>query len=809
MTILQHGIAQTASAASGYQISRSVRLNAADTPYFTRTPSVAGNRKTFTWVGRVKRSGLSSAQILYSAGPFTNSNQHTWIGFKAGDTLNVEAGVYGVSTAIAVATAAVFRDVSAWYDIQVAIDTTQAVAADRVKIWVNGTLQTIAASPTYPTQNYDTAINNTVVHRIGNDPVGEQFAGYIADEYLVDGQALDPTYFGQTDSATGVWYPKAYTGTYGTNGFWLKFDDNSGVTATTLGKDSSGNGNNWTPNNFSVTAGVGNDSLVDSPTNYGTDTGAGGEVRGNYPTWNPLLGPTPLAATFADGNLYCSAPNGEHAHTSMATPTTGKWYWEFTMGANVLGQGVGIALTTSRARDTSSYYYGAKSTGTVGTLYTNGGAGATYGANYTTSDVIGVALNLDSQTLTFYKNGVSQGVAVSGIARSNWDAVIAGGGGVAMNAYINFGQRPFAYTAPSGFKALCTQNLPTPAIGASASTLANKYFDTTLYTGDGTANRTINNSGSMTPDLVWIKSRSSASFNHILLDSLRGLGNYLTSATTGAEGGVGALSWTNSGPTTNGFKVDAGTNGSINGSAATFVAWQWNAGNSSVSNTSGTITSTVRANQAAGISMATYTGTGANATVGHGLGVQPSLIIAKGRGNAFDWSIWHKTFTGLEYLNFSTVAKGSNATVWNSTVPTSSIFSIGTATGINASTIGYVAYCFAEVPGFSKFGSYTGNGSTDGTFVYTGFRPRYVVVKRTDSTSNWSVYDTERDTYNDGSANLLWDNLANAETALAHDIDILSNGFKLRSTDTDSNASGGTYIFMAFAETPFQYSRAR
>ena len=558
----------------------------------------------------------------------------------------------------------------------------------------------------------------------------------------------------------------------------------------------------WVPTNFSVTAGVGNDSLVDSPTNYGTDTGAGGEVRGNYPTWNNLLGPTPLGCTFSDGNLYCSAPNGDHAHTSMATPTTGKWYWEFTMGSSVLGQGVGIALTTSRARDTNSYYYGAKSTGTTGILCTNGGAGATYGANYAANDVIGVALDLDNQTLTFYKNGVSQGLAVSGVAQNNWDAVIAGGGGQTTAAYINFGQRPFAYTAPSGFKALCTKNIPTPAIGASSTTLAKQQFDVVTYTGNGTTQSITG--VSFAPDFVWTKNRSST-YTHCLFDRIRGATKYIQTSNTNAEGtSATTLTSFNS----DGFSMggDVGTNGA---SPLTYAAWMWKAGGTGVSNTAGTITSTVSANTAAGISIVTYTGNATNsATVGHGLGAIPKLVIIKNRSSIQNWVVIGSllnsvTSNGVLYLNTTGAIISAPITLtFNSTT-----FSLTNGADNNGSGNSMVAYCFSEVAGFSKFGSYTGNGSTDGTFVYTGFRPRYIMYKRTDTTGNWIVYDTARSPYNQPGA-ALYPNLTNAEDT-SHPSDILSNGFKLRSTGADSNASGGTYIYMAFAEAPFQYARAR
>jgi hypothetical protein len=207
----------------------------------------------------------------------------------------------------------------------------------------------------------------------------------------------------------------------------------------------------------------------------------------------------------------------------------------------------------------------------------------------------------------------------------------------------------------------------------------------------------------------------------------------------------------------------------------------------------------------------TYTGTGANATVGHGLGVAPSMVIVKPRSTTGNWSIWHTKLTSGAYaLFFNTDAQGSYPTIWNSTIPTSTVFSIGTASGTNVSGQTQVAYCFAAVAGYSAFGSYTGNGSTDGPFVYTGFRPRFVMIKRTDSANNWVMFDTSRDTYN-AVVNTLSADSTNSEATFGagYNIDFLSNGFKPRNTTGAENASGGTYIFMAFCENPFKLSLAR
>lgn len=327
----------------------------------------------------------------------------------------------------------------------------------------------------------------------------------------------------------------------------------------------------------------------------------------------------------------------------------------------------------------------------------------------------------------------------------------------------------------------------------------------TTYTGTGATQIISNavNGVSFQPDLVWIKGRSGAT-NNGLQDSVRGTaGGILISNSTAAESAGGAyISSLNS----NGFTVNANSSG--NGSAATYVGWQWNAGGSTVTNTSGSISAQVRANATAGFSVVTYTGTGANATVGHGLGVAPSMIIVKNRSSGVtDWAVYHKNLTSAAYylwLN-STQAQATSAIVWNSTTPTSSVFSIGTGSQTNGSTNSMVAYCFAAVAGYSAFGSYTGNASTDGPFVYLGFRPRWLMVKRFDSTGNWYIVDSARDLAN-VTGNYLSPNLSNAE-ATTTVVDFLSNGFKIRSANVELN--GTSMLYAAFAENPLKYANAR
>jgi len=715
------------------------------------------------------------------------------------------------------------------------------------------------------------------------------------------GAAPPVSAFGETDSSTGVWKPKKYDGTYGTNGFYLKFADNSGTTSTTLGKDSSGNGNNWTPNNFSVTAGTGNDSLVDSPTSYGTDTGVGGEVRGNYCTLNPLDNPNTAYAVSQNGNLYANLGTGAGTFLSGTMHVLGnKYYWECTPTSigNGLALGITYGSTTTTDANSKAIFYS----------FTGGkrifGTDSSYGASYAANDVIGVAVDGIAGTIEFFKNGTSQGVITnSTITLQQFRPFVFNNSSSAGSlTFCNFGQRPFqkwngsayvANTAPSGFQALCTQNLPTPTIGATSTTQANDYMNVVLYTGNGT---TTGNTQAITgvgfqPDFVWLKSRSAGTQWHLLNDAIRGTNKLLYSNDSAAEASVTNVF--------NSFNADgftvaynsAYTSAQSNANGSTYVAWNWKANGAGSTNSNGTakssavtvdsgtdtvtwnshgmsdgqkigffaatmpgglsagtlyyvrdaatntfkvaassggaaiditsngttvtchttLTSTVSANTTSEFSIITYTGSGSNATIEHGLDIAPTLVIVKERPNADSWVIWQSSISAANYLVLnSTAGSTAGSTIWNSTAPTSKVFSVGTNTAINQSSQTYVAYCFAPVAGYSDFGSYTGNNSaTDGTFVYLGFRPKFLMIKSTSASTSWVMMDSARNTYNLADTSLYAES-ANSETTIGtvNDIDFLSNGFKLRNNTGFVNASQ-TYIYAAFAETPFKYSLAR
>jgi hypothetical protein len=560
--------------------------------------------------------------------------------------------------------------------------------------------------------------------------------------------------------------------------------------------------NSWIANNISLilstnqVPGSTYDAMIDVPTNTSATVA-------NYCVLNPL---DKAGFTIANGNLSVTAQSGASGVTgSIALPSSGKWYWEC------------ICLTGSeRFFGVINTVHTAAQLGTNGTtqwvLYGTTNAGTTIinkdGTNVQTgltavnaNNVIGIAYNADAGTIQFYNNNSAIGTDVSFTAGITYAPFITSGNNALNNftGSANFGQQPFFCTPPTGFKALNTYNLPDSTI-----LKGNRVVDATTYTGNG-GTLTVTNAGSMKSDLLWVKSRSAATDNY-LFDSIRGEGGILISNSTAAETVLGSQMSFNS----NGFNV--GSLAAMNTNGATYVGWQWQAGQgTNTTNTAGSVTSTVSANPTAGFSIATFTtpASGGPWTIGHGLGVAPKLIIAKARSSALVWVVYHASTGNTVYtsLNSTDPASASITAIWNNTSPTSTVFTMG-ATSFWGANVNYLAYCWAEIAGFSKFGSYTGNGSTDGPFVYLGFRPKFILLKNASAVQNWVMYDTSRNTFNI-MPNILYANLANAEAGGNSIVDALSNGFKIRNTFADHNGSGNTIIYMAFAENPFKNSNAR
>jgi hypothetical protein len=779
--------------------------------YLTRTPSSQGNRRTWTWSGWIKMSSVTSRMSLFSANNAQNNNQWVELRTNTSGTLSFSWWSESVFT-----TNQVFRDPSAWYHIVLAVDTTQATDTNRVKCYVNGEQVTSFSSITYPTQNYDTGMFMTTPHDIGRLAYSSNFYfdGYMADINFIDGTQYAASDFGQTDS-TGIWKPKGFSGTYGTNGAYLKMS-NSGD----LGADSSGNGNNFTK------SGNGRQT-TDTPSNV-------------FATINALQ-KTSSSQLLSEGNLeHRTTGNWMYLPANMGA-SSGKWYAEvkltdatnFNVGVmqlggvadntllmntnnTVLGAQIDSWVLFGNGSDTGTYKnYSLEGANNYGNIATN------FPSNIVVNDIIMIAMDCDNQKIWFGVNGSwdNSGDPVAGTNPMPTNASMTvgetftfGSGPEQATHQWNFGNPIFTissgntddngygnfeYAPPSGYLALCTKNLATEL--APTIDDGSQYFNTALYTGNGTT-QSITGVG-FQPDWTWIKERSSTS-GHEVYDSTRGATKLLSPNTTDAEGtNPSALTSFDS----DGFSVGSG--GAVNENSQTYVGWNWlaNAGSTS-SNTDGSITSTVQANTTAGFSIVTYTGTGSNATVGHGLGVVPKMIIVKSRTSADPWPVYHHQNTSAPetdvLLLSATDATTDNNTYWNDTAPTSSVYSVGTSGRVNRNTTTYVAYCFAEIEGYSKFGSYTGNTLTDGPFIYTGFKPAFVIIKNTGNTSNWNMLDSTRNTYN-ATKNRLYPNLSSAEEVMSDGLDFVSNGFKLRQPTNNDQNQAYTYVYMAFAEHPF------
>jgi len=796
---------------TGYEIERSVVFSDSNA-YYNRTPSGAGNQKTWTWSCWVKHSTVASDYWENLFGAYTDANNYAYIVFED-DVLRFFDYQSGSAVASTSTSEPKYRDPGAWRHIVVTLDTTQATDTNRLKFYINGEQLTLPASVTYPSQNADGLINSAINHRIAGNINGE-FDGYLAEMHFIDGTALDASSFGETNADTNQWVPKKYSGSYGTNGFYLDF-----ATRATDPIDASGNGNNWSSSNV-----VSTDWKIDSPTN-------------NFATMNPLDNPDSRASgsTFSEGNLKVSEVGGNARYTMIGNfgMSSGKWYFEFcgVNSDNTFMLGIGD-MTKSLSRG----YTGTSGDGLFiyvdGDTYT-GSTNASYGTSWTYGDVMGIAVDMDNNALYFAKNNtwMNSGDPTSGssktgaaftteLAGKTWAACMGRGStSNTITGTFNFGQdSSFAgaktsqgngpdgtdlyYDPPSGYIPMCTAQIDDPSIADPT-----KHFNTVLWSGSSSA-QAITGVG-FEPTAVWTKRRNGA-YSNYLWDQVRGNAERLEPNSTGAEE-TQSGQWTSF--DSDGFTLPGGSD-ATNNSGGTYVGWNWKAGGTASTNTDGSITSSVSANTDAGFSIVAWTGTGSNVTVGHGLSQTPDLIINKSRDDAYNWAVqsflWSSASdTNLLYLN-TTAGTADDTNVFQA-APTATVFSPqgGSWAGIGASGVDYIAYCFHSVDGYSKVGSYTGNGSTDGTFVYTGFRPAFVMIKRYDSSSgaNWILLDSKRDTFNIAEDSI-YANLSNAEEDVGR-LDFVSNGFKLRQNGTTVNTSSGTYIYLAFAESPFKYSNAR
>ena len=905
-----------ASGAGDYEIERSLRFNDDDSPWLERAVTQTSNRRTFTISAWVKRSKFGIFPAIFGQTD-TSGSYMFYMVFDTNDQLYILDYDYP-SNNYHFVTNRRFRDPSAWYHIVLAVDTTQATNTNRSKLYINGVQETSFGTANYPAQNLQTFVNHTTYPvRIGRLGWGHThyMDGYMAEYNFIDGLQLTPSSFGETDVLTGQWNPKKYVGSYGTNGFYLNFLDNSGTTATTLGKDSSGNGNNLTPNNFSVAAGAGNDSLEDTPTN-------------NFCTLNPITfgsGGGEPSATLSNGNLdFTESSSNNRTAVSTFGLKTGKWYFEF-LSTNT---GIFSIGWFDMENNQGSFY---RNNGSYSSSF--GGGGTSGYASWTTNDIVGVAIDFDSGKIWYAKNNSWQsGDPATGNSPTNTfttgrtlhtEAFTDNSSGTKSGSF-NYGQRPFTYTPPTGYKSICSANLPDPTI-----LLPNKHFEAKTYIGgDGS---TVTISLDFSPDWTWLKSRSSVA-DHGLYDTVRGVNTRLRSNSTGAEdtvpgpivsntgftlnspgyynpssGTPNMISWNwNAGATdsatytvkvvsdsgnkyrfndfgtsavtldlaeggtytfdgsdssmsshpfvigtaANGSEYSTGVTYQLDGASVTYS--QYTSGYSSAttrkliitvpasapqlyywcsvhsgmggaintnttlgsSNFDGTIQTKVKVNASAGYSIINYTGNGtAGSTVGHGLGVKPDFMILRNRPDVTNYIVYHSQLNtdGQSFLELNETQDGlsTSTTLYNSTAPSSSVITLGTNNASNGNNDAMLVYAFSEVAGYSKFGKYTGNGNADGTFVFTGFRPAWVLIKSSSSTTHWVMKDNARDTFNVANKTLLANSSTSEDTSGSFSIDFLSNGFKCRASGIHVNGSGGTYVYFAFAESPFKNSRAR
>ena len=815
-----------------HTIDNSARFSDAANTNLIFTPSTPSSTSVWTmsvWMKKYNPDASGSVNEFFSAG---GGSAYSFLSFSAANQQFLIANEQS-GTKNKLWYNRKFRDPAAWFHLVLRSDLGESTQDDRLKLYINGELQTSTSDGlTMSSWSY---INASGVTQNWGGKTGSANGNpgcdyYLADINFTDGQSYAPTEFGETKD--GVWIPKDPSVTYGNNGYRLEFKQTGtgGASSSTIGADTSGNDNHFTDSGFSA-----HDIMPDSPTN-------------NFATMNPLFPGN--NATLGDGNLDVT-PGGftssKYGTTStFAIPKDKKIYLEVEctdQQGNYWSAGFATATSLFNGPGNSQigsdgaimmYNRSVQINGSENDYGSSAGIGGFGVSKFATGDILGMAIDGATGKVWFSRNGTyfgapqghQSGAGATGdrAAGSNEIGTLTGGttddvfvvvsGNAGISVFVNFGQDSqnvssaqsdgegigtFEYAPPTGYVALCASNLTTPAIGPTQSSQADDHFNTVLYTGNG---GTLNVTGvGFQPDWVWLKSRA-ATRHHMLYDSVRGATKTLRSSLSNAEV-TGSTTLTSF--DSDGFSL--GADSDVN-TAESFVSWNWKAGGSASSNSNGSITSSVSANTDAGFSIGTFTGTGSAGTLGHGLSSAPEGIILKSRGSTANWLVFHKDITNspthimfLDATNAST-----DQSRFNDTNPTSSVFSVGPNNAENQSGIGYVFYCFHGVEGYSKFGGYTGNGSSDGTFVFTGFRPAWVMVKRDSATENWRMQDSKRLGYNPEGKELYADlNLAEASNSF----DMVSNGFKIRNTSNGYNASGSTYIYFAFAEAPFKFANAR
>ena len=798
------------SALGGAVIEKSLRFNRSDSAYLSKAQVNPTSNQIASVSVWLKRTDISTDNTFFDNYQGTNDRLSiSLLSSTDGDALSVyqrdSSGIVCLLT-----TTQVFRDPTSWYHLLIAFDTTQSTEADRVKIYVNGTQVTSFSSSTYFSQNHNLRVGPGYTTNIGRYGAGSNyFGGYLAEFNYIDGQQLSPTDVGFTEFQTGSWKPKRYEGSYGNNGFRLDFSDNSSTTA--LGIDKSPNGNDYTTNNFSVSSGKDGDSFIDTPTN-------------NFPTLNPLVR-SGTSQSLSDGNLTRSGG----AFKCMATfeALNGKYYFEYKAEDGNGNHAIGVCQITTDQRSRINTEAAACFAGN-GEFKIEDNSQTSGFATWGNGDIISVAIDT---TLTTPK--VWFAVNNSWQAASGNSGTFNPSGGYSLTSgkkytftvdhgsnsssttgtcFFGAHQGGFNYNPPSGFKALSSKNLPIPT---TPIINPDQHFKTVIYTGDNTEYRKI--SLKFKPDFLWFKRRNGTQGN-VLSDTVRGMGKHLI-ANSDAEESSPGYPYVSS-VLDDGFLLRGGTNSGGNVSGRNMVAWCWKGGGASVSNTDGSVTTTISANPEAGFSIVDYNGGGNGSTMGHGLGAVPHWIIIKKRdsdspGGARGWAVFHRSLPTDKPLRLnSTTQQLSEANFFREDLMSTTVFGVNGDYDTGYSGDDYIAYVWTEIPGFSRFGSYVGNGNADGPFVHCGFRPAFVLCKMYDGINeNWTISDSTRSTYNPVDLFLRPDENT-ADTSGAAKMDFSAQGFKLRNTDTKTNRDGGKFIFAAFAEqspvTPYdEFTNAR
>ena len=782
----------TDSAIGGTVIEKSLRFRHGRTNcVMTRTSETASS--TYTFSAWVKHQKLDDYKYIFSSG---NAGL-AFYGTSSSNSLYIYDG-----SSLTTSTPYI-RDTNSWYHI------VMKMSSGTVYTYINGAV----AHNGIGGFSLNTGGNST---KIGDYSTDHEFEGYVADVHLVDGQALDPTAFAYTEDQTGIWRPKRYTGTYGTSGFHLEFKDNSSTAA--FGKDTSGNGNDFTTSGFIV-----GDSVPDSPTNNFTLLS-----RSNAMTGIRLAG-----LKFQNFNDSGGAQVAVQADRTI--PNTGTWYWEIRWLGGSYTRYWGI---TRRLNNHTGVYYdnsgGVRYDMNSGKGYRHTGGSATEvftggftGYNDNVTRILGMTVDMDQMVAKYYmNNSFVCSISIPELPNDGkGDYVFSwvstnGGSSTSLNDRFNFGQDSsfvgavtnqyktdangigdFYYTPPDNALALCTQNIPPNLTSKNGMIDPKKHFDTLLYTGNGATSGHKITGLKFAPDFVWIKNRS-LTYDHHLYDTIRGVGNWIESNQTDIEASGTHMD----GFLHNGFSVGNGVNSNrTNYNGNNYAAWCWKAGGGYVTNNDGSVTSQVSANKDAGFSIVTYSGSNdSTVTFGHGLDSAPEMVLIKRRNNANGWRVYHHSIGLGKYISLSNNAAAVTSAQDFASVSTTTF---GVKGGYNPVSINggtYVAYCWHSVPGYSKFGIYRGNGQHgNNSFVDCGFKPAFVLYKAHTRVDDWGMHDNKRDTVNPVKR-FLYPNDTYAEwTGGTNDhMDFYSTGFKVQNLGSMIGGSSQKYIFMAFASHP-------